>query len=133
MSVERRWLDVEQVPGAHGAQRRPTSARSQPDGAAQVRHLHLQGVDGIGQHLLAPDLLDEGVGRSHLPRRNSSAVNRERGRPWRMASRRPSSRTSRGPRMANSTTVRVTTGNRSFQRSDSPPTGAISDRGRDDH
>ena len=67
MSVERRWLDVEEVPGAHGAQRRPTGARSQPDGAAQVRHLHLQGVDGIGQHLLAPDLLDEGVGRCRRP------------------------------------------------------------------
>ena len=49
-----------------------------------------------------------------FPSRNSSAVNRERGRPWRRASRRPSSRTSRGPRMANSTAVRVTTGNRSL-------------------
>ena len=65
--VERVRIDVEQVSGAHPAQRRPAGARSQPDGAAQVRHLHLQGVDGVGQHLLAPDLLDEGVHGRHPP------------------------------------------------------------------
>ena len=67
MGVERVGLDVEQVSGTHRAQRRPAGARSQPDRAAQVGHLHLQGVDGIGEHLLTPDLLDEGVHGSHLP------------------------------------------------------------------
>ena len=67
VGVERVGLDVEEVSGTHRAQRRPVGARSQPDGAAQVGHLHLQGVDGIGEHLLAPDLLDEGVHGSHLP------------------------------------------------------------------
>ncbi len=41
MGVERVRVDVEQVPGARCAQRRPDGAGSQPDGAAQVRHLHL--------------------------------------------------------------------------------------------
>ena len=67
VGVERVGVDVEQVSGTHRSQRRPIGARSQPDGAAQVGHLHLQGVDGIDEHLLAPDLLDEGVHGCHLP------------------------------------------------------------------
>ena len=66
VGVERVGVDVEQVSATHRSQRRPIGARSQPDGAAQVGHLHLQGVDGINEHLLAPDLLDEDVHGCHL-------------------------------------------------------------------